>query len=70
MYAILDGCDRCGMCVVECAVDAIEKGKDTNRILPERCTSCGACVPVCPLGVIVAVPPPGRDARPKDGRGT
>ena len=56
MYVILDKCDRCGFCIVECALDAIEKGKVINRIMPERCTSCAACVPACPLGVIVERP--------------
>ena len=62
MYVILDQCDRCGFCIVECALNAIEKGKKINRILPERCTSCGACVPVCPLGVIVQADGPATSA--------
>ena len=70
MYAILEGCDRCGMCIVECGVNAIEKGRTIHRIVPERCTSCGACVSVCPLGVIVEVPSPPKDQaleRPRGG---
>lgn len=62
IYAILDKCDRCGYCVIECALDAIEVGKTINRILPERCNGCGACPKVCPLGVIVPVPRPAADA--------
>lgn len=70
MYVILEGCDRCGLCIVECGVDAIEKGRAIHRIVPERCTSCAACVPVCPLGVIVAVPSAPKDKpadRPRSG---
>ncbi len=62
MYVILEKCDRCGFCIVECALGAIESGKKINRILPEKCTSCGACVPVCPLGVIVERPAQEKDA--------
>ncbi len=62
IYAILDKCDRCGYCVIECALGAIEVGKTINRILPERCNGCGACPKVCPLGVIVPVQRPAADA--------
>jgi ferredoxin len=56
MYHITADCDRCGFCVLECPCEAIEKGREINRILPEKCTECGACVDVCPLGVIVRRP--------------
>ena len=69
MYVILDKCDRCGFCIVECALDAIEMGKKINRIIPEKCTSCGACVRVCPLGVIVERPAQERDAPPDSATG-
>jgi ferredoxin len=69
MYVILDKCDRCGFCIVECALDAIEMGMKINRILPEKCTSCGACVRVCPLGVIVERPAQGQDAPPDSATG-
>jgi len=59
MYVIKEGCDRCGYCVLECPLDAIEKTKPINRIVPEKCSDCGACVPVCPLKVIVRVDEPG-----------
>lgn|GEM_PF-1856601 len=53
MHAIGGDCDKCGFCVLECPVDAIEEGPAVYRIVPEKCVECGACVPVCPLGVIV-----------------
>ena len=70
MFVILDKCDRCGFCIVECALNAIEMGKVINRIIPERCTSCGACVPVCPLGVIVEQPSQAKDAPADAASGT
>ena len=53
MHVITGDCDKCGFCILECPVDAIEDGGAINRIVPEKCVECGACVPVCPLGVIV-----------------
>ncbi len=53
MHVIGRDCDKCGFCILECPVDAIEEGPEINRIVPEKCVECGACVPVCPLGVIV-----------------
>lgn len=61
MHVIGPECDKCGFCVLECPVEAIEEGPETFRIVPEKCVECGACVPACPLGVIVG--PAGPDAR-------
>ena len=53
MYVITDDCDRCGYCLIECPLEAIEKGKTKHRILPERCTDCGACAEACPIDAIL-----------------
>jgi len=53
MYIITDDCDRCGYCLIECALDAIEKGREKHTILQDRCTRCGACYEVCPIQAIV-----------------
>lgn len=55
MYVITDRCDRCGYCLIECALGAIAKGRVKHDIVPERCTECGACLEVCPVGAIVRV---------------
>lgn len=55
MYVITDRCDRCGYCLIECALDAIEKGRTKHVILPDKCTDCGACFEVCPVEAIVRV---------------
>ena len=73
MYVITDRCDRCGYCVLECALDAIEKGQVKHRILPDRCTDCGACIEVCPIEAIekLAGPavPTGTSPRPESAPG-
>jgi NAD-dependent dihydropyrimidine dehydrogenase PreA subunit len=53
VHVIGRDCDKCGFCIFECPVDAIEEGPEINRIVPEKCVECGACVPACPLAVIV-----------------
>ena len=56
MYVITSACDRCGFCLLECALDAIEPGQSVHRIVQERCTRCGACHEVCPIDAIDRVP--------------
>ena len=41
-------CNKCGVCVEECPVQAIKLDGDTYIIDPEDCTDCGACSDVCP----------------------
>ena len=52
MYVITDACDRCGYCVLECALDAIAKGRTKHTIVQDKCTRCGACFEVCPIEAI------------------
>ena len=47
-HVITDECISCGVCVDECAVEAISEGEDKYVIDPEKCTDCGACAEVCP----------------------
>jgi len=63
MHVILDGCDKCGFCVLECPVDAIVEEPLTERIVPEACTDCGQCAEVCPLGVVAHRPDAGGAAQ-------
>lgn len=48
-----DDCDACGICAEErCQVNAIEKGKDSYKIIKEKCIGCGLCVSSCPTEAI------------------
>ncbi len=53
MYLITDLCDRCGYCLIECALEAIQKGRTKHTIVQEKCTRCGACYEVCPIQAIL-----------------
>lgn len=58
MFVITSDCDRCGYCLIECPLEAIEKGRVIHRILQPRCTECGACAEVCPVEAIIWHDPP------------
>jgi NADH-quinone oxidoreductase subunit F len=58
MYVIDDSCDRCGFCLIECALEAISKGRTKHTILQDKCTRCGACYEVCPIQAIVLTEEP------------
>lgn len=48
-----DNCDGCAICAEErCQVNAIEEGKDTYKIIKEKCIGCGLCVSTCPTEAI------------------
>ena len=48
-----DDCTNCGVCVSECAVDAIAEKNGKHSIDSDKCIDCGACVGVCPTEAIV-----------------
>ncbi len=52
-YKITDECISCGICVDECAVDAIHPGENKYEIDPEACIDCGACEGACPQEAII-----------------
>ncbi len=43
-----DKCNRCGVCIPNCPVDAISSVRDRIIVDPQRCDGCGACFKVCP----------------------
>ena len=47
-YTITDECVACGVCMDECAADAIKEGDEIYVIDKELCTGCGSCVDACP----------------------
>jgi ferredoxin len=51
-YVILDTCNRCGLCVEECPIDAIEPGEPIF-VINEMCCEFQECVAVCPEEAIV-----------------
>ena len=40
-------CDRCGVCVKQCPVQAIPE-QSPRRTIKDKCISCGRCIVVCP----------------------
>lgn len=52
---ITDDCLACGICMDECADDAISEGDPIYVIDPEKCTDCGSCQEVCPNDAIIEV---------------
>lgn len=48
-YIIDKSCFSCGLCVLECAPNAIREDIDQYVIDPELCTNCRACAEVCPV---------------------
>ena len=48
-----DNCIKCGLCIRNCAVDAIS---DDFVIDNSKCTRCNSCIEVCPKDTIFRVP--------------
>lgn len=46
-------CIGCGLCIPECAVDAIELVDGKAVIDPDKCILCGLCSSSCPTGAII-----------------
>jgi ferredoxin len=51
-FVILDTCDRCGQCLPECPIEAIEIG-DPIYVINDTCCDFEECVAVCPNEAIV-----------------
>ncbi len=51
-YIIQEKCDRCGICIKVCPVNAVEKSAEVVTINPISCIGCGICVPRCPREAI------------------
>jgi ferredoxin len=49
---ISTACISCGICMPECAVEAISEGTEQYSIDADACIDCGACLDVCPEGAI------------------
>ncbi|HNX77854.1 MAG TPA: RnfABCDGE type electron transport complex subunit B [Candidatus Rifleibacterium sp.] len=47
------GCIGCGICVKNCAFDAIKVENNLAHIDYEKCVGCGACVAKCPQKTII-----------------
>ena len=46
-------CNRCGHCVEQCPVSAVEMKADGPSIVrPRECTYCALCEEICPEGAI------------------
>lgn len=41
-------CNRCGLCIPKCPVDAISSVRDRIVVDPQRCDGCGKCFKACP----------------------
>jgi signal transduction histidine kinase/iron only hydrogenase large subunit-like protein len=41
-------CRKCSYCIQICPAKAIQLGKESIKILPERCILCGSCITSCP----------------------
>lgn len=52
MYTITDACTRCGKCLPECPIDAVEPGAPTY-VITDLCCDFAECVVVCPEDAIV-----------------
>ncbi|MDD5506053.1 MAG: NADH-ubiquinone oxidoreductase-F iron-sulfur binding region domain-containing protein [Candidatus Omnitrophica bacterium] len=53
-YTIVeDKCKRCGICVINCPVQAISGDKEQGYLIaPEKCVKCGRCFDVCKFKAI------------------
>jgi nitroreductase/NAD-dependent dihydropyrimidine dehydrogenase PreA subunit len=48
-------CNRCGCCVAECPVGAMQPQADVGpHVDAERCIGCGHCGAVCSLGAVIS----------------
>ena len=55
-FEINDDCVGCGLCVKECATDAITgERRKVHRIDQVKCMRCGTCVVVCPPKISAVV---------------
>ena len=45
-------CNQCGICAMNCPVDAIKKDGKNWWIDPDDCINCGVCKEVCPRDAI------------------
>jgi len=52
-YKITDECTMCGVCISECAAEAISEGDPKYAVDPDLCTDCGSCEEVCPSEAIM-----------------
>jgi transcriptional regulator with PAS, ATPase and Fis domain/NAD-dependent dihydropyrimidine dehydrogenase PreA subunit len=43
-----DKCQRCGLCIPKCPVDAISSVRGRIVVDPQRCDGCGECFKACP----------------------
>ncbi len=66
-YVVNEKCDRCGLCVNSCPVNAISLNEDKLRIYQKICVGCGNCIKYCKHNAIeikrygpknILVPPP------------
>lgn len=53
-FLILDTCERCGECLPECPISAIQVG-DPIYIIDNTCCDFEECVAVCPMEAIMEV---------------
>lgn len=51
-------CQRCGVCVNKCPVDAMTLENDEIRVDHDKCIFCGECQRICPTRAV--------ELRPKD----
>ena len=58
---VLEKCEGCGRCVLDCPLDAIRLVGKKARI-GEACSECGACMKVCPEEAIFSEDAPRPDA--------
>jgi ferredoxin len=43
-----ENCNKCGLCIPVCPVEAISFAGDKIVVDPQRCDGCGKCFRVCP----------------------
>ncbi len=55
----LDKCVRCGICLTNCPIEAIDWVKTDGGYVPKintKCNQCGTCVKLCPCKAIEPLP--------------